>query len=80
MTKMELEHLHKVSERCLLLLPSASHPIEGLSANIKYFSLDLCKMIKNIRETSISAEDIKIRLEMLSQKTGIHFNELIEII
>lgn len=73
-----MEHIEKVAERILKLSPGASpaNAIIGTSVNIKYFIMDVCKMLKNIRDTSFSESDKLMRLERLSKETGIEVHDL----
>lgn len=71
-----MEHIQTVAERIAKLVPGASHPIAGTEVNIRYFVSDICKLVKNIRETSFCNSDTLMRIEKMSEETGISIDVL----
>lgn len=66
-----MEHIKQVSERLVQLIPTLTHPEFGIRENIRYFTEDILRMMKNIRETSLNETDRLSRIQDLSNQCGI---------
>lgn len=72
-----MEHITQLSERIVQLIPGATTPVVDTSENIKYFVIDIVKIMKNINETSFNETDRLVRINDLSRECGIDLTKYI---